>query len=351
MFSKKLITLLVLMIVMVGGTAMAGDDAGYKLYGKLHQSLNMMNDSDNSQLGLSSNTSRFGVKGYKELNENFKIIWQFESFINIAQGGGNLSTRNTFIGLKGNWGSFIGGIHDTPFKTIYRKTTFFYDTVGDGRSTLMGWDRRVNDMVMYSTPDLSGFKAALQYRMDQNAAGDDEAATGFSGAAWWANEAFLIAAAYENWTKGNYMDDFDMDPTTPDTYGEAASGFRATAKWSGEKLAISALYQSLSNNGGWDELKSSTFGGEAQFAWAEKWAAKALYFMADPNTDADDDDYSLMGIGIDHNFAKDVQFYIQYAAMMNGDASAVGVGNGNGFGGGVGAAAAGETPTDRKSVV
>lgn len=343
MFNKKMIMTLVLLTALVAGAAHAGD---YTIYGKLHTSVNMISDSQDSQLGLSSNTSRFGVKGAQELNENFTFIWQFEQKLNIAQKGNDtLANRNSFLGLKGDWGQVRFGIHDTPFKTLGRKATFFYDTVGDFRSTTMGWDRRLSDIAAYVSPDFDGFSFFGAYHFDQNGLGMDEAASAFSANVMYNKDGIMLGAAMEQLSKG-FAPMYDMtDPDNPVLvgFGESQMGMRFAGKYTLEKFAIAALFQSLSDVGGVADLKASTFGGEAKFQFDPKFAFLLGYYMADPNTDVDNDDYSLLSIGVDHTYAKNITFYVQYAMMMNGDASMMGIG-GNGWGSSVHASAAGESP-------
>ncbi len=345
MFNKKMILTLVLLTALVAGMAHAGD---YKIYGKLHTSINMVNDSEDSQIGLSSNTSRFGVKGAQELNENFTFIWQFEQGLNIAQKGNDtLANRNSFVGMKGDWGQVRFGIHDTPFKTLGRKTTFFKDTVGDNRATTMGWDRRLSDIAAYVSPDFDGFSVFAAYHFDQAALGAMEAMSAFSANAMYNKDGILIGAAIESLSKG-----FSAYDPVEDTYGESQMGMRFAGKYTAEKFAVSALFQSLSDVGGVADMSATTIGGEAMFQFDPMFAFKVGYFMADPNTDADDDEYNLLAIGVDHTYAKNLTFYIQYAMMMNGDAQGKGIG-GNGFGssvpyGGVdsdGDMVGGESPT------
>lgn len=334
MFNKKMILTLVLLTALVAGAAQAGD---YKVYGKLHTSVNMVSDSEDSQLRLTSNTSRFGVKGAQELNENFTFVWQFESSLNIAQKGSEtLATRNSFIGLNGNFGTVVAGIHDTPFKTLGRKTTFFFDTVGDQRATTMGWDRRLGDVFAWVSPNWDGFSVFGAYVFDQAMLGAEEAASAFSANAMYSKDGITLGAAIENLSKG-----FAYDPETE--MGESQMGMRFAGKYMAEKFGVSALYQSLSDVGGVADVSATTMGFEALFQFNPKFALKGSYYMADPNTDADDDDYALMAFGIDHTFAKNVGFYAQYAMMSNGDASAMGIG-GNGWGTSIGASEAGESP-------
>jgi len=344
LFTKKMIALLVLATILVSGAAMADD--GFKIYGKLHTSIDYMSDSDNSQIMMANNTSRFGFKGSKELEENLTFIWQFESAINLAQKGSNtLVTRNSYLGLNGNWGTFLYGIHDTPFKTIGRKATFFFDELGDFRQTTMDWDRRLQDVVVYASPDMSGFGVVLGYMLDQGAIGADENMTAFSGSAAYAKDALYVGVAYEMLSKG-FAPVYDMtDPDNPvmTGYGEAQTGIRATAKYDFGTFAVAGLFQALSDVGGVADHSAQTFGLEAKFDFSDVYAVKGAYYMADPDTDTDDDDYALLALGVDRHLSKKTYMYMQYAMTMNGDASMHGVG-GPGHGSKIGASAAGESP-------
>ena len=347
MFNKKMILMLVLLTTVVTGAAFAAGD--YKVYGKLHTSIDMVNDSENSQIRLASNTSRFGIKGAQELNENFTFIWQFEQKLNIAQKGAEtLANRNSFLGLKGEWGQVRFGIHDTPFKTLGRKATFFFDEIGDHRTTTMGWDQRLSDIAAYVSPDFNGFSFFAAYQMDQAELGAAEAASTFSANAMYNQDGIMLGAAIENRSKGfaPIFEDDDTDPITPDVltgYGESQMGMRFAGKYTMEQFAISALYQSLTDVGGVADAKATTMGFEGKFQFDPKFAFKAGYYMADPDTDADDDDYAQLALGVDHTYAKNLSFYIQYAMVMNADMSQKGLAGGW-HGTSVGASALGESP-------
>lgn len=346
--NKKLLPLIV--VLALASIAVAGD-MEYKLYGKLHMSTQMNNDSENSQIALSSNTSRFGVKGSQELADEYHLIWQFEQSLDLANRGGTLAFRNSYMGMKGNWGSWLIGIHDTPMKNLGRKATFFFDTVGDFRTTTMGWDARYSDVFMYMTPKMDAFMGQLMYRYDQNDAGADEAASVLSAMAAYNKDGIFLGAAFETNTAGNYPGDWDDDPSTADTYGEAASAIRVAGKYTAEQFGLSGLFQTVSNAEGVDGLSQQTFGGEVLYKASDKYHVKANYYMTDPNTDVDDDEFSQVAFGIDRVYSKSVTVYVQFAMMMNGDNSAVGLGREgegiNGWGGpndGVAPFAAGESP-------
>lgn len=362
MSHAKLTTLMVLMVALIAGTAVAGD---LTVYGKLHLSTDFVNDTEDSQIRLSSNTSRFGMKGDAAMNDEWTLIWQFENAINMAQKDftfTGIANRNSFIGFKHEYGTLLFGIHDTPFKTLGRKSTFFFDELGDHRATTMGWDRRQQDIVMFTTKNYEGLQFCGMYQFDQNDMAASEMASTFSFSGMYKKDALFLGVALEMLTKGNYgMDaDWDNDTDTADTWGvgsydsetgtytlayepEAPMGIRVGAGYDVDEFAVRGFFQTLSNVGGVKDAKAMTFGGEAKYAMNADYALKGAFYMADPDTDTDDNEYNLLALGVDRMFGKSQWIYLQYATVMNGDASMAALG-GSWHGNTVYPYAAGEAP-------
>jgi predicted porin len=319
--SKKLLTLIMVLAFAAG--AMAGD-MNYTVYGKLHTSINYASNyygdadtgEDLSQLGITSNTSRFGVKGGIAISDEYTAIWQFEQKLTI---GGNATTatqelanRNSFLGVKAGWGSLIWGRHDTPFKTLGRKTTFFYDSIGDNRMAMGGIDDRTTGYLMYTSPDFNGINVRFGYEFDKNDAVTTEAgeaATSMSLMAYYAKDALFFGGAYESLSEGMTAGD------------ESETRMRFAGKYTMDKIAFAASYSTVSDKGGMADLSTSSITAEAQFAATPKMNVKGGYYIYDPNTDTDDDGASFLTLGLDYNAAKNVQFYVQYAMTMNEDAA------------------------------
>ncbi|MDX2474818.1 MAG: porin [Candidatus Krumholzibacteria bacterium] len=333
MFNSKVITtLMVLLIVLTAGVASAGD-MDWSFYGKFHSSINMLSNGENSQLGLSSNTSRYGFKGGKVLNDDVTFVWQVEQAVNIAQGSFSTTLRNTYVGFKNaKMGEVRMGRHDTPHKTLGRKTTFFFDTVGDNRQMTFGTDSRLSDILAWVSPDWSGFALFLAYQFDQdgnklnpNVAADAKfyAETLFSGMATYAKNEFFVGASMIMFGEG-------YEATGPtDARGDAPTVFRLAGKYNAEKFGIAASYLTIGAQD-WDptlatpafvDMTLSTIGFEGMFHASEKYDIKAGYYMSDPNTDRDDDDFGMITFGVDRNFGKSTQLYVQYAMMSYGDAA------------------------------
>ena len=344
MSNKKMLTMLVVMLTAL--TAISAQAGDYTIYGKLHLSLDALNNGDSTEMFLASNISRFGIKGTRELNDNFTFIWQFESFLDMSNfnDSATLANRNSYLGLKGDWGWMKAGIHDTPFKLIGRKVDFFKDELGDFRQTTFGWDRRLDKVLMYGTPDFSGFGLTGFYQLKNDISMADTGALGAS--ATYNNDSFYFGAAYELIQKNNFyvapsshweiLNEYQnveiIDPgfTTP----EDATGLRFVGKFTEGDLEIGALFQTLQNRSGMlytdanvtGDMNTITWGLGFQYAMSEAYRLKAQYYGFDPNTDMDDDNAAMFALGVDHTYAKDLTFYMQFVMTSNGEFTSFPVG-------------------------
>lgn len=146
--------------------------ADYEVYGKAHIGiLSADNDhadgSSSSDTNLHSFASRVGIKGSTELAEGLDAIYKWETEVDLT--GGNtgktsldegkvktslLKARNQFVGLKGGFGTIIGGIHDTPMKSAEGKIDLFSDVVDIAKvqDPYMDTQERESDLIAYYSP-------------------------------------------------------------------------------------------------------------------------------------------------------------------------------------------------------
>ena len=68
--------------------------------------------------------------------------------------------RNSFVGLAGNFGTFLIGRHDTPYKISFGKLDLFADTMADFNWTVGFNDLRADSVIAYISPSWSGFQLA-----------------------------------------------------------------------------------------------------------------------------------------------------------------------------------------------
>jgi predicted porin len=329
------------MLALIAGNAFAGETCTMetKIYGKIHFSLESLNDGDQSGLFMSNNSSRIGFKGSRELNETLSAIWQIETKIEWIDGKGSTwASRNTYAGIKGNFGALKFGYHDTPLKTVGRKFDFFGDTLGDTRNVLdaemegdsMDLDSRFDNVVMYCTPDFDGFSAELAYEMCEKsdydpmtkAIADEETYSDMSMAAYYKAESFMIAGAMQMRPDGKWAGPVDDN--------ETQTAMRFGGKYWAEKFALAGLFQSVSNVFGDEDVSYTVMGFGGSFDANETIQIKAQYYMGKVSVEGMDDDpaFSQLTFGADYNIAKGTAFYALYSMMSNDEYTMMGIGGG-----------------------
>ena len=144
-----------------------------KVYGKLNIALNN-NGSDGvneKEIDLVSNSSRLGLKGQLEMQDGLVGLYQIEYQIDPVDGhardevrGENgeikvtdstFTQRNSYVGLKGSFGTLKLGKHDTPLKKASLKVDLFNDLKGDIKNITDG-ENRITSFLGYDSPVFGG---------------------------------------------------------------------------------------------------------------------------------------------------------------------------------------------------
>ena len=144
-----------------------------KVYGKLNITLNN-NGSDGvneKEIDLISNSSRLGLKGQLEMQDGLVGLYQIEYQIDPVDGhardevrgeNGEIEVtdstfiqRNSYVGLKGSFGTLKLGKHDTPLKKASLKVDLFNDLKGDIKNITDG-ENRITSFLGYDSPVFGG---------------------------------------------------------------------------------------------------------------------------------------------------------------------------------------------------
>jgi predicted porin len=135
-------------------------NAESKFYGKLWVTIESQDNQFGNEIDLVSNASRLGIKGSVDLADSLEVIYQVEYELDQVDGKSGkledkkLKQRNSFIGLKGAYGTLFLGTHDTAFKRSQSKIDVFNDLAGDIKNILHG-ENRMSDFIGYTTPELN----------------------------------------------------------------------------------------------------------------------------------------------------------------------------------------------------
>jgi len=333
---KKLLTLAVAAALPMATQAA---NAEVTIYGQIHVSIDYLNADqatntsdpvgDNDSLwDVTSRASRLGFKGSEDLGDGLKMIWKIESQIDIANGGNTNGTywkpRNAYIGLAGNWGTFLYGRHDTPVKMSTGKLDIFGDTIADYNNgsqtgkTGAFVDIRADDAIAYVSPNFSGLTLVGAIVPDADYGEDDASergdfAGGYSLAAMYSNGGLFIGGGYEN------LDDL---------YGGAdVSHWRIGAGYDFGDFHIGGVYQDADGalGGRTDatsdpiDFKTFTINGSYKFGnnvvkamWLRSDWDDDIAVYTDDGSTKNDDTFDTWAIGLDHNFSKRSKAYVIY---------------------------------------
>jgi len=227
-------------------TLQIGENSEVTLYGHVDVSVDVQTNGLKNATGasgnngwvsdVSSNLSYFGLRGSRQLNDDMKALFQFETEVMVAATTGTsdqapdgtaqksgLGSRNSYVGLQSaRFGAIKLGKTDTPYKSSTARLDPFSNTVADYNS-IMGntggdaraeFDLRTPHSVWYESPRWSGWSVSglvspgqnrstdgLQYALGEpdctggNSVGPQNPASGCNDGSFGA--AYSLAVAYE----------------------------------------------------------------------------------------------------------------------------------------------------------
>ena len=122
------------------------------LYGKLHATAGQVKTNGVKDNGVESHNSRIGVKGSTELDNGLSATYGLEYALDLdgeGKSGTSLTSRNTFVGVKGGFGEVRVGKHDTPAKLATAGLDAFADGYADMSNIIAVDGQRVENVVAY----------------------------------------------------------------------------------------------------------------------------------------------------------------------------------------------------------
>lgn len=167
---------------------------------------------------IESTGSRLGIQGDFGTSHNLTIFYRVEYGIDVDNGTNNngreLTQRNIFGGVRGDWGSVLIGKNDTPLKTLQTNTVLrsdidrFNDAPLADIGTYLVGENRPDNVIQYSSPILLGGLeinfAAIQAEETgveisaTNPQNDNDFASGKSLSVVYGKSTWFVGAAYES---------------------------------------------------------------------------------------------------------------------------------------------------------
>ena len=270
---KKLVAVAVASVLGAPLAAQA-QTANVTLYGRLNVDLEFVKgaqpDGSNPRVSrLSSNSSRFGIRGTESLGGGLSAIFQIESSINGDTNSGNLGGRDTFVGFQGSWGTFKMGQFLMPLDDMHglcgNVPTYLTSILSTAdlwtQGTLSksdgGFDARLGNSLRYDSPSFNGltFSGQVALRDGSGATGgntgnhEEELRHAFvlGGNAIYNNGPIQVGVAFEQNQKVRGPDLNDTDITVAGGYNFGV-------------VRVAAMYEHLKYDTPTGDLKRDMWG-------------------------------------------------------------------------------------------
>lgn len=341
--------------------------AAVTLYGFADLSADVGNDSVHKNFTqVSSNLSYLGVRASKPLGSTgLSAIAQIETLANISgtpTETGALASRNSFVGLAGDFGKVMLGKTDTPYKRATLSMDPFASSVADYNS-IMGntggdlraeFDARIPHSIFYDSPKFGGFTVNALFSPGQkfnDLAGANNyayaqgekvcagATPGSSGSTPDGNScsdgafknAYSVSLNYESGPLLGTMayERHQAVNRTGDTGGvisdESAAKIGATYRFSGNRL--SAIFEKFYRDGGiapavnerarngyyLSDVQEIGHGFDLMGAWAH-----ASQTPGGPDFGTVDDKANMYALGLKYHYDKHAALYLVGALLKQG---------------------------------
>lgn len=288
------------------------------IYGLAHLSLDHLDNGIDSGSNISSNASRLGFRASTKLEGDLEAFVQLEQTLRLDEGTGSFVDRDSFVGLRGSFGTVRIGQFDTPLKVIRGRVDQFGDRVGDIRNLsrvntgTIGnvFDERFKNGIGYMSPKINNLTFAFHYT-PHNTTGvtTDNVRESFSSSVTYEQPGLYLAAAIERFegTAG-------FDPQAIRLGG----AYDLTDAW-----RLTAMWQSAENIPGGDR---QTYGLGASYKQGNYIWRGQIYQTG--SNDISDSGATIYAVGVDRNFGRELVLYAVYGITNNQENAAYRVSGG-----------------------
>ncbi|OOZ38185.1 porin, partial [Solemya elarraichensis gill symbiont] len=211
---------------------------------------------------------------------------------------GNPNGRNAYIGLTGDWGTFLYGRHDSPYKMAWYSTgiDMMGDTIMDAVGLSSAEANRFSNAIAYVSPNINGLTFAGAIVPSEGTNNATGLADGYAVGVMYSNNDLKLAAAYED--EGALGSNNNLGSNNDNDRFMVGAGYTMNA------FAIAANYVMEDNE---DLEKNINVIGSYSFGNNKLIVA---YGLDDNDSGSDQGSW---GIGLSHALSKRTTAYAAYA--------------------------------------
>jgi len=258
-----------------------------------------------------SHASRIGVKGKRDFGDGLAGTYKFEWEVDLNSddyGTGDSTSgfarRNMYVGLKGGFGEFRFGRHDTPLKMAQGKFDQFGDTDADLKHAGdEDGENRLDNILAY-IGNFGDFGVAVAVAPGEDAppgsTADEGPADTISASFSYDNGPLYLAVAHDSYENGG------------NSAEDSLTRLVGTYKFSGMQVGL--LAQSGVEAADTAAAKEDWLGASFSAKVGSKGKIKAQYIQVEDSASPKLEG-TLMAVGYDHKFDKKTTGYVMYSNL------------------------------------
>ena len=288
---------------------------GITIYGRLDIVGEHNDDGKVSRQVLQNISSRIGFKAERRITDDLSGIAQIETGVSPddSANSGMLASRNSYAGLKSDkFGSFIGGKHDMPFKSLEGTANQLWGSAeameiiihgkGSARAvaTMNNLHTRQTNVVQYWSPKFSNIGVKLAYSPDEiNGAAGTFRTPIYGSSIEFDNGKWNLGVATEV-QRNKTARDKDM------------SGVKATAGMKFGSGSVGLAYSALDNDAG-QKTNNWLLTGSYKLG---QTVLKANYGVSSETASNAADGVKMLGLELDYPLDKFTTVYGYYTSIV-----------------------------------
>ncbi len=317
-----------------------------------------------SRNSVDASNSRLGFRGKEDLGNGLSAIWQIESTVPIDSGGGLLATRESFVGLKGGFGTVRLGFMDSVYKKLGDPLKFLGLASGNhvstsniisarmpfGTSSAGSFHLRAPNALWYETPTMGGTTLYAQYSPSSQESAVPNASS--KKEFWSLGAKYQVGPLYLALTHEIHKDFFGGSLGSPSALSNVTSANLATGlignvhsddtstrasvmyKWGKAKVSLDVASFDYSESGGaagkFQNYKNNRWALEWEQLWNGPWRTAAAYSSSSAGScslfggiscSTNGLNGNMISLGAEYSLSKRSALFALYSKLNNGQSS------------------------------
>jgi predicted porin len=299
-----------------------------QVYGRVNVSFELI-ETDNSTLNQSNfelvdNSSRIGFRGKKELTPGLSAIFQVESNVGLDDSGQSWSSRDSFAGLQGGFGTIRAGrtIGPVYYATYDYISMHNHDTGTSSDAllagTVVGNQGFMNNTLWYTSPKIGPFTVDVAFSLlgERPVAGTEDQPRHLGLVGSYDQGPLHLAVSYAN-TKN----DADLDPGLPVTLSDSTA-ITVGGAYDFKFMVLGALWEMAETDTLTGSVDSNYWRIAAMFPFGQH-ELHVNYGLVDADGDRGAQQWTL---AYNYNITKTTKVYAFYTMVDNDNAGTFTIG-------------------------